>query len=140
MQDSGGGNTPGVPGAQPGSGLTPNVAGALSYVLGALTGIIFILIEKRDSFVRFHAMQSIFLTVAWIALSILLNILGAILGIVPVIGPIFALIIGLLVSLGIGLGGFILWIMLIVKAYQGQKWKLPYIGDMAEKYAATVNI
>jgi len=128
MQDSG---------ASPranGTGLTPNVGGALSYVFGLITGVIFLLLEK-DQFVRFHAFQSVLLSVAWIALWIALSILSAILGFIPVLGAILAFIIILILSLGLGLGGFVLWIVLIIKAYQGQRWKLPYIGDMAEGYA-----
>ena len=124
-------------GAQAGTGLAPNVASALCYVLGLITGIIFILIEKTDQTVRFHAMQSILLSVAWILLSIILNILLAILSFIPVIGPILGVIIGLVLSLGIGLGGFILWLVLIIRAFQGSKLSLPYIGPMAEKYVTT---
>lgn len=134
MQQGSGG--PGMSGAQGGTGMAPNVAGALSYVLGLITGIIFVLLEK-DSFVRFHAFQSIVFNVAWIALWIAFTIFSAIVGFIPAVGGILALIIGFIVSLGLGLGGFVLWIVLIIKAYQGQRWKLPYLGDMAERYAGS---
>ncbi|MGI5836470.1 MAG: DUF4870 domain-containing protein [Chloroflexota bacterium] len=117
-----------------GSGMAPNMAAALSYLLGLVTGIVFLMIEKENSFVRFHAYQSILLSVAWVVFWIAFSIVSSILGMIPIIG-FLGLIVGLLISLGLGLGGFILWIMLLVKAYQGQQWKLPYIGDMAERYA-----
>jgi uncharacterized membrane protein len=126
---------PQPPGAPQGTGLAPNVGGALSYVLGPVTGVIFVLIE-RDRFVRFHAFQSIFLSVAWIVFWIGFSIIEAILRFTPALALIVALI-GLLLSLVLGLGAFILWIALIIRAYQGARWKLPFIGDMAERYAAS---
>jgi uncharacterized membrane protein len=104
------------------TGLEPNIAGMLCYVLGALTGIVFLVIEKESRFVRFHAMQSTIFGVAWFVLNIVLSF-------IPVIGWMLRMI--------IGLGGLILWILLMLKAYQGQMYKLPVIGDIAEKQANT---
>jgi uncharacterized membrane protein len=117
-----------------GTGLAPNVAGALSYALGLVTGVVFLMVEK-DPFVRFHAWQSIVVSVAWIAVWIGLSIASAILGLIPVLG-ILVVILGLLLSIGLSLGGLILWIVLMLKAFQGERWKLPYLGDYAERYAA----
>ena len=114
-------NTPSTSG-----GLTPNLAGALSYLLGPVTGIIFLVLERTNNFVRFHAMQSTVLGVAWIILSIALSVLS---GIVPVIGWIF----GLLISIVLGIGGFILWLLLMWNAYQGKEWELPVVGPFARK-------
>ena len=100
-------------------GLAENVAGLLCYVLGWISGIVFILIEKENKFVRFHAMQSIIVFGA-------VTIAGAILGAAPFIGAFFAWIISVL--------GFILWIVLMVKAYQGTTYKLPWAGKLAEKW------
>ena len=130
MQNNGGNLNPG---AQSDAGMAPNLAGALSYVLGVVTGVVFLMMSK-DSFVRFHAYQSIFLTVAWIGFWIVFSTLSVVLGFIPMLGFLIA-ILGLILSLGLGLGGLILWIVLILKAYQGQRWHLPIIGDMAEKYA-----
>ncbi len=135
MEPNQGNLTPGGSGATAGGGLAPNVAGALSYVLGLVTGILFLVIEQ-NRFVRFHAYQAIFLSVAWIALWIGLSILTGIVGMIPGLGLLVALL-GLLVSLGLSLGGLVLWIVLIARAYQGHSWKLPYIGDMAERYAGS---
>ncbi|MHB1004674.1 MAG: DUF4870 domain-containing protein [Chloroflexota bacterium] len=131
MQSGGDNSNPG--GGSTGTGLTPNVAGALCYVLGFITGIIFLMMEK-DRFVRFHAYQSILLSAAWVVFWIAFTILSTILGMIPFLGFI-VVVIGLLLSLGLGLGGFVLFVILIVRAYQGQTWKLPYIGAMAERYA-----
>ena len=98
---------------------------AAAYLLGPITGIVLLLGEKSNSYIRFHAMQS---TVVFGAL-LLLNI---ILAIVPVLGWIIAL----LLSPILWIGGFILWILLMWKAYSGEKYKLPYFGDLAERQLA----
>jgi uncharacterized membrane protein len=113
------------------SGIQPNIAGALAYVLGIITGVIFFLIEKENKYVRFHAMQSILLGVAWIIICIALSIASFALRFIPVIG----LLLNTGIFLIIGLGGFVLWLFLMYKAYQGEKFKLPGVGDMAEKNA-----
>jgi len=100
------------------TGLSENVAGLLCYVLGWISGIVFILIEPENKFVRFHAIQSI-------VVFAVLNVAGVILRWIPFIGGIFAWIISAI--------GFILWIVLMVKAYQGNRYKLPWAGDFAEK-------
>lgn len=109
-----------------GTGLSPNVAGALAYLLGPITGIIFLVIEKNDRFVRFHAMQSTVLGVAWVIFSIVLSVLS---GAIPVLGLIF----GFLLSFVMAIGGVILWLVLMFKAYQGQEWELPWVGQFARK-------
>jgi uncharacterized membrane protein len=101
-------------GKKSGLGLPSNTAAALSYVLGWLTGIVFLLLERDDKFVRFHAMQSI-ITFGVITL----------LSFIPVIGWMLSPILMIL--------AFVLWLVLIFKAYQGEKFKLPVIGDFAEK-------
>lgn len=118
-----------------GTGLAPNIAAALSYCPALICGVIFMLLEKGNPFVRFHAYQSIIFGAAWIVFWMAFWILGAIIGLIPVIGFIWA-IISILLSLVVYLGGFIVWLVLVIKAYQGERWKLPYIGDMAERYAA----
>jgi uncharacterized membrane protein len=125
-------STPGSAGST--SGMAPNVAAALSYLLGLITGVVFLMIEK-NSFVRFHAWQSILFSVAWFAFWIVFTILSSVLGMIPFLGFLVVLV-GLLLSLVLGLGSLILVIVMIIKAYQGERYKLPFIGDMAEKYAA----
>ena len=101
-------------------GLDENVAGLLCYVLGWVSGIVFLLIEPDNKFVRFHAIQSI------IVFGIL-NIASFILAWIPFIGAFFAWIIGVVT--------FILWIVLMIKAYQGARYKVPWAGNLAEKRA-----
>jgi len=100
------------------TGLPKNTAAALSYVLGWLTGIVFLLIEK-DKFVRFHAAQSI-------VVFGILTVVVLIPGIGWVIAPLAWIV------------GFVLWLVLIFKAYQGEEFKLPWIGDLAKKLLGKV--
>ncbi|MGH7198005.1 MAG: DUF4870 domain-containing protein [Candidatus Omnitrophota bacterium] len=100
------------------SGIQANVAALLSYLLGFITGIIFYLIEKENKFVRFHAMQSIITFGA-------LFVAGVVIGFLPVIGLALLPVLWVL--------EVVLWIILMIKAYQGELFKLPVIGDMAEK-------
>lgn len=111
-------------------GLTENVAGALAYVT-IIPSVLFLIIEpyNKNRFVRFHAFQNIFFSVAWIVLWGVLGIFGH----VPFLGWASLLLWPL-----IGLAGFVLWLIMVFKAYQGQKFKLPILGDMAEKQANTV--
>ncbi|OGW85038.1 MAG: hypothetical protein A3C35_03940 [Omnitrophica bacterium RIFCSPHIGHO2_02_FULL_46_11] len=98
--------------------MKANIAGLLAYLLGFVSGLVFLLIEKNNKFVRFHAMQSI---IVFCALFLLRYILLP----VPFLG---------LVANGVlSVVGIALWVVLMVKAYQGEKFKLPWIGDIAEK-------
>jgi uncharacterized membrane protein len=105
-------------------GLTENVAGLLCYVLGWISGLVFLLLEPENKFVRFHAVQSIVtfggITIISFALSIL--------GIIPLLGVLFDI-----ANWMIGALAFVLWIVLMIKAVQGTKFKLPWVGDFAEK-------
>ena len=114
----------------PAAGLTPNVAGALAYLVGAITGILFLVIDpfKADRFVRFHAFQSIFFNLAWIAFWIVWMIVGLMLGAISH-GLFF--IIQLPINLLITVGGFCLWAYLMYTAYQGKTFQLPVIGALA---------
>ena len=112
----------------------PTLLGCLTYILGFITGIIFLVIEpyKNDKFVRFHAFQSIFFNVAlivfWIAYTIVASILGFVsLGFLAVVMG----LVGLLISLAI----LAYWIFLMYKAYNNELYKIPFIGDLAAKQA-----
>jgi uncharacterized membrane protein len=109
------------------TGLEPNLAAALSYLCGWVTGLVFFLLEKENNFVRFHAMQSIIVSAAFTVLFIACAILSNI----PVIGWLFW-IVGYPI---VGLASFVSWILLMVKAYQGERFHFPVVGDMAEKHA-----
>ena len=100
------------------TGLDPNLAGLLCYLAGLITAIIFLIIEKENRTVRFHAYQSL-------AVFGALFVLSLIAGFIPVVGT--------LVSILLAPVGLILWILLMVKAYQGERYKLPVTGDWAEE-------
>ena len=111
------------------TGIPSNTAGALSYFLGALTGILFLVIEKKDPFVRFHAAQSIGVTVVGVGISIVLMILSAVLGVVPILGW----ILGAFLSLGFMLVAFGFWLFRMFQAWQGRSWEVPLVGARARQ-------
>lgn len=100
--------------------IDENIEGLLCYALGFITGIVFLVLEKENKFVRFHAMQS---TITFLGFTMASFILSSI----PLIGPFFGWL--------IGMAAMIVWIICIIKAYQGEKFKLPIIGDLSEKHS-----
>ena len=119
-----------------GQPITSNVAGALAYLLGFITGIIFLVIEpyKRDSFVRFHAFQSIFLSVGYLIVFV---VWGAVAGTLAVIslGILWSLL--SLVWILLRLAFFLIWLFMMYKAYNNERYELPFIGPIAAKQAAS---
>lgn len=107
-------------------GIDPKLAGLLAYLLGVISGLIIFLIEKNHQEVRYHAAQSIIVSVALIAANIVVGIVS----LVPVLGW----IVGLLGSLVLGLGGLVLWLYLMIQGYQLNHVRLPVAGDMAEQW------
>ena len=105
-----------------GTGLEPHLAATLAYVLGAISGIAVLVIEKQDRFVRFHAMQS---TITFLSVAVLHFILIG----VPIIG--WALYLPFIVGVAL------LWVLLMYNAFNGKMYKLPYIGDFAEQQTRT---
>jgi uncharacterized membrane protein len=99
------------------SGLGANVAAALSYLVGCVTGIIFLLVEKDNKFVRFHAMQSTLFFIAAILIDVLLQV-------VPILG--FLMVIFIVIPLSA-----VVWLLMMYKAYQGEEYKLPLVGQWA---------
>jgi uncharacterized membrane protein len=126
----------GAPAARPATatagGLTDNVAGMLAYVT-IIPAILFLVLEpyNRSRFVRFHSFQNIFLHVAGFVLWIALFVISMILGVIPILGHVIAFLLWMAFIIVL----LIVWIMLLLKANQGQMWKLPIIGDLAEKQA-----
>ncbi|HEY0704890.1 MAG TPA: DUF4870 domain-containing protein [Candidatus Acidoferrales bacterium] len=110
------------------SGMSENVAGLLCYVLGWITGLVFFFIDKRP-FVRFHAAQSI---VVFGGLTIVRVVMGTLL----IAGAGFS--IGFGVFWLISILGFVLWIVLMIKAYQGQKFRIPVAADLADQLMGKV--
>jgi len=101
-----------------GTGLKKNTAGALAYVLGPITGVIFLILEK-DPFVRFHAMQSIVVFVTLFVLQWVLGLTIVLLILVPLVGIL----------------AFVLWLMCIYKAWMGEEWEVPVLGKFARQLA-----
>jgi uncharacterized membrane protein len=107
--------------AKSSTGLPKNTAAALSYVLGPVTGVLFYLLEK-DSYVRFHAMQS---TVVFVTLFVLQWVLGLTLILLPLV-PLVSIL------------SFVLWLLLIYKAWQGEEWEVPVLGKYAKQFMKKV--
>lgn len=122
---------PGEPGPKT---MDTNLVGALTYLAGFITGIIFLVLDpyKSNSFVRFHAFQSIFFNVAWIAFWIVWMILSAVL--TPLTAGVFGLI-ALPLMLLFTLAGFGIWIFLMYQAYQQKLFRLPIVGKFAAEQA-----
>ncbi len=102
------------------TGLDENIAGLLCYVLGWVSGIVFLILDQENKFVKFHALQSIIIFGV-------LSVLNSLLGWIPVLGLIVGVISGIL--------AFVLWILLMVKANQGERYKIKWAGDYAERWA-----
>jgi uncharacterized membrane protein len=113
--------------------LSEPVAGALAYCT-FFPALIFLLVEpyRTNRFVRFHSFQCIGLILVAIAAGAVLRIAGVLLALVPSFGPLLVL----LASMLVGLGLFVIWLVLVVKALQGEVFKLPLVGNYAEKQAA----
>ena len=99
--------------------LEENIAGLLCYVLGWVTGIVFLVLEKENKFVRFHAMQSL---VTFLPLSVI----AVVFSFIPFIGSVISSLIWII--------ELILWLILMFKAYKGEMYKLPVVGDFAEDH------
>ena len=102
--------------AKSSTGLSKETAGALSYVVGPVTGVIFLVLEK-NSFVRFHAMQSIVLFISLFVLQWVFALTIILLPLVPFLSVL----------------GFVLWLLLIYKAWQGEEWEVPIVGKYARQ-------
>ena len=99
-------------------GIGENVEGALAYLVGWVSGIVLLLLEKENKFVRFHAMQSI-------AVFVPLTVLSLVVGYIPFIGGFLTWV--------LSVGTLVLWVFLMVQAVQSKAYKLPYVGEFAEQ-------
>lgn len=115
-----------------GSDLDPRLSGALAYLLGPITGILFLILDRHHPFVRFHAVQCLVVSVVWFAAGLAIGILGVLVGWVPLLG--WLVEVGLAVFLsGVGL---VLWVLLMVRAFLGEKWEVPVLGRYARDFAS----
>ncbi len=108
------------------------IAGALAY-FSFIPAIIFLLVEpyRSNHFVRFHSVQSLLFCLASVAIASLLRLLSLVISWIPRVGPLFLV----LIATVSGLAAFLVWIVLVVKALQGEMFQLPWIGALAEKRA-----
>jgi uncharacterized membrane protein len=113
------------------TGLPSNVAAAIACI-PLIGGIIFYILEKSDSFVRFYAMQSITFGVAWIIFDVISKILFAVFGSIPAIGGILVFFWAIIAAL-IHIAFLVVWIIAMVKAFTNVRWEIPYIGPIARK-------
>ena len=132
-------NPPPVQTTKSSTGLDDNIAALLSYIFGWVSGLIFFVMEKDSRLVRFHAMQSILLNAAALVVGIVLWIAWAVVAIVGAmmsesLGALFGFLFGLLIFV-FYIGIFIAVILCLIKAYQRQYFKLPVIGNFAEKFS-----
>jgi uncharacterized membrane protein len=113
-------------------GMTDNVAGMLAYIT-IIPAIIFLVMEpyNKNRFVRFHAWQNIFLCLGAFVCWIALFIISAVLAFIPILGHLIAFLLWAVLSVGL----LVAWIIVLLKANQGQMYKLPVVGDFAEKQA-----
>lgn len=100
------------------TGLNSNIAAALAYAFGCVSGIVFLIVERHDRYVRFHAMQS---TLTFLGVLVATLIVGSL--------PVGGALLTALVSIAAG----VIWLVLIFKAFTGQRYKLPYVGEIAER-------
>ena len=129
----------GVPGdataATTTTGLPPNVAAGLAVLFSFISGIIFLVVEKRSQFVRFWAMQSVLVGAGLFVFNIASWIFGIVLGHIPVVGWFAAIFLGL-IGLLVGLAAFILYVVMLVKAFSGEEWAVPGLGRTVRQMLA----
>lgn len=114
--------------------LGENIAGALAY-LTFIPAALFLLLKpyRKNHFVRFHSAQCLFLWVAGLLIAVVLKLAGLALFAIPVAGPLFVVLVYILTTLAV----LMIWVVLFVKALQGELFRLPLLGAMAEQYAGT---
>ena len=124
-----------APGAEPSSlDLPPNIAAAIACI-PLVGGIIFYLLEKRNGFVRFYAMQSIIFGGAWFLFNIVSAVVHSVVGAIPGVGPILVFLWAVIAAL-VHLAFLVVFIIAVVKAFSGVRWDIPYVGPMARKQVA----
>jgi len=109
-----------------------NIAGAIAY-LTFIPAIVFLLVEpySKNRFVRFHSVQCLLLGAAAILLAIALKLASVVLFIIPVLGPLLVVLVSTVVALAV----IVIWLVLVIKAFQGEMFKLPLLGDLAGQQA-----
>jgi uncharacterized membrane protein len=113
--------------------MTDNLAGALCYLVGFITGILFLVLApyNQNRTIRFHAFQSIFLNIAWFGVYIVATIISLAFRVIPFLG----VFVSIVLHLALFLAGIIIWFYMIFKTYNGEKIVLPIVGPYADKQA-----
>jgi uncharacterized membrane protein len=123
---------PSGPATEPSSmDLPPNVAAAIACI-PLVGGLIFYFLEKRNSFVRFYAMQSIIFGLAWLLFNIVSAVISAVFGAIPALGNVLVFFWSIIAAL-VHIAFVVFWIIATVKAFTGAVWEIPYVGPMARK-------
>ena len=115
--------------------LAPNIAAAICAALPLIGGIIFLMLEKKNTFVRFWAMQSVFFGGAMVAFSIVSQIAGFVLAHIPLLGWLLLMLLAFL-GMVLGVVFLVLWIVTIYKAFTNVEWEIPVLGQLARKQLA----
>ena len=115
-------------------GIPSNLAAAFAYVLAWISGLIVLLIERDNRYVRFHAAQSVLIFGGLTVLAMLLPIVANIIGIIPLLGPIFKAILAIL-SFLLGLAALVAWVVLVILALIGRDYRVPYLDSYADQIA-----
>jgi uncharacterized membrane protein len=113
------------------TGLPSNVAAAIACI-PLIGGIIFYILEKRDGFVRFYAMQSIIFGCAWLLFNIVSAVVNAVFSAIPGIGGVLVFFWAIIAAL-VHIAFLVIWIIAMVKAFTGVRWEIPYVGPIARK-------
>ncbi|MEF8818339.1 MAG: hypothetical protein V5A31_04900 [Haloferacaceae archaeon] len=116
------------------TGLDSNLAGALTYLLGFVTGLVFLVVEREDASVRWHAAQSTAVFGGLLALNVGLTVVGVVFGLAldGVLGGLVGLVLSL-VGLALGLASLVAWVGLMVTAYQGRTVRVPVFAGVADR-------
>ena len=116
-------------------GLQPNVAAGLAALFGWVGGLIILLGKPPQAWVRFVAIESIVLSVAYMVIAFALSILGGMVGLIPGVRLVIWPIIGLAYMV-LGLAAFVGWLILTINAFSGKSYRLPVVGDFADRFTA----
>lgn len=132
----------GVPDSPPAesssTGLERNVAAGLACLFTVVSGVIFLVIERKDAFVRFWAMQAVLLGGLALAFQVVIQVVGALFGFIPVIGKLMGVVFWL-GNLLFGVAWFVAYLISVVKAFCGEKWEMPILGSIARRQLARLD-
>ena len=117
------------------TGLAPNIAAGLACLFSLVGGVIFLVLEKRTAFVRYWAMQAVFLGGLGLAVSLMFRIAAVLLGYLPFVGWLLVILFSLL-HLALSLALFVVYVITVIKAFSGREWDIPWLGKLARQQLA----